>query len=102
MDDSDQRTARRLQGQLRVLEREAPCLDSGLDIFPRSFSQGCLADPVRNLEAHEQPGQIWIAGGQIHQMAVGDADLLGGILDRRLSLLQKSQLFLSGHSPGGR
>lgn len=102
VDDSEQRSGRCLQGHLRVLESEAPRLDSGLDVFPRSFPQSRLADSVGDLEAHQQPGKVWIASGQMHQATVSDGDLLGGIFDLRLSLLQNSPAAPSGHSPGGR
>lgn len=79
-----------------VLKCEASGPNTGADAFSRRLRQCGLAHTVGGLEPHQGLGQLRMLPGEADEMTMSDADLLGGIVDRRLPLAQGLQLFRQG------
>ncbi len=102
VDDPDEGAAAGVQRDLGVGDVEAAGGDAGAQVAAGILAHDGLDHPVRHLQAHDQPAPVGIAANCPQEMAMGDADALGGILHVALTDLQEPKLLAEGLGEGGR
>ena len=76
----DERASARAQREPGLGDLEAPCRDARAQVSHRGPCEHIVGHAVGDVQAHQQPRPLGLLPGQAHEMAVGDADRLGGIL----------------------